>query len=107
MYDSMTIRGETMATSRLSLVQEKGQVTIPADIRRKLGIKKGDYVAFVETDQGILITPQEVVAMEALDRIGEALKEQGITLEELIVSGRDIRGDLVKERYGLADEPEA
>ena len=95
-----------MATSRLSLVQEKGQVTIPADIRRKLGIKKGDYVAFVETDQGILITPQEVVAMEALDRIGEALKEQGITLEELIVSGRDIRGDLVKERYGLADEPE-
>ena len=76
MYDSMTIRGETMATSRLSLVQEKGQVTIPADIRRKLGIKKGDYVAFVETDQGILITPQEVVAMEALDRIGEALKEQ-------------------------------
>ena len=102
----MTIRGETMATSRLSLVQEKGQVTIPADIRRKLGIKKGDYVAFVETDQGILITPQEVVAMEALDRIGEALQEQGITLEELIVSGRDIRGDLVKERYGLADEPE-
>ena len=30
-------------------VQEKGQVTLPADVRKRLGIKKGDLVAFVET----------------------------------------------------------
>ena len=33
------------------------------------GCKKGDLVAFVETEQGVLINPQEVVAMDALDRI--------------------------------------
>ena len=46
----------------LSKVQRKGQVTIPAGIRKKLGLKKGDLVAFVETEQGVLISPQDNVA---------------------------------------------
>jgi antitoxin PrlF len=86
---------------KLSAVQEKGQVTIPAEIRRKLGLKKGDLVAFVETEQGVLISPQEVVAMDILDRMGRVLREKGVTLEELIEDGRKIRGDLLEEEYGL------
>ena len=84
----------------LSVVQEKGQVTIPAEIRRKLGVKKGDLVAFIETEYGVLISPREVVAIEALDRIGQALKERGISLEEVIESGREIRGQLLEEKEG-------
>ena len=85
----------------LSVVQEKGQVTIPAEIRRKLGVKKGDLVAFIETECGIVISPREAVAMEALDRIGQALKERGISLEEVIESGREIRGQLLDEKDGI------
>ena len=33
-------------------VQEKGQVTLPLEIRRKLKLKKGDLVTFVETEDG-------------------------------------------------------
>ena len=94
-----------MSVLKLSVVQEKGQVTIPSEIRQKLGLKKGDVVAFVETEQGVLISPQEVIAMEALDRIGAILKEKGVTLEELIESGREVRGELVEEEYGLKPEP--
>jgi AbrB family looped-hinge helix DNA binding protein len=90
-----------MAALKLSVVQEKGQVTIPSEIRKKLGLKKGDLVAFVETEQGVLISPQEVIAAEALDQIGQILREKGLTLEELIDSGREIRGKLVEEEYGL------
>lgn len=93
-----------MPTTKLSIVQEKGQVTIPADIRRKLGLKKGDLVAFVETEQGVLISPQETIAINALDRIGDILKEEGLTLEELMESGREIRGKLLEEEYGLKGE---
>src|SRR5579884_3222606 len=95
----------TMAERKLVRVQEKGQVTIPTALRRKLGLKKGDLVAVMETPEGILITPQEVVAMKALDRIGAVLREKGLTLEELIESGREIRGDLLKEKYAI--EPDA
>lgn len=86
-----------------TIVQEKGQVTIPANIRKKLGLKKGDLVAFKETDNGVLISKREAIAMEALDKIGKALKEKGITLEELMESGREIRGEILKEEYGLKD----
>jgi len=87
-------------------VQEKGQVTIPLEIRRKLKLKKGDLVAFVETNAGVLITPAEVVVTQAAEAIGRSLKEKGITLEQLIERGREIRGDLLKEEYGLMDAPE-
>lgn len=90
-----------MPSVKLSAVQEKGQVTIPAEIRRKLGLKKGDLVAFVETDQGVLIRPQEVIAVDILDRMGRILKEKGVTLEELMEDGREMRGELLKEEYGL------
>ncbi len=93
-----------MPELKLVRVQEKGQVTLPVEVRKKLGLKKGDLVAFVETPDGILITPQEVVAMKALDRIGKALKEKGLSLEELMESGREIRAQIAKEKYGLSSD---
>jgi len=91
---------------KLATVQKRGQVTIPIELRRKLGIEEGGVVAFIETEEGILISPREVLAMDALDRIGEALRKQGVTLEELIESGREIRGQVVEEEYGLRAEKE-
>jgi AbrB family looped-hinge helix DNA binding protein len=89
---------------KLGRVQQRGQVTIPIELRRKLGIEEGGVVAFTETENGIVISPQQVLAMDALDRVGRVLKEQGISLEELIESGREIRAEMVQEEYGLDDE---
>ncbi|MEM3088702.1 MAG: AbrB/MazE/SpoVT family DNA-binding domain-containing protein, partial [Candidatus Bathyarchaeia archaeon] len=38
-------------------VTSKGTVTIPAEVRRKYGIRKGSKVEFIETEEGILIVP--------------------------------------------------
>ncbi len=86
---------------KLVRIQDKGQVTLPADVRRRLGLKKGDLVEVTETDEGVLISPRQVVAMKALDRVGQILREQGVDLNEMIESGRDIRGDLLTEEYGI------
>ena len=37
----------------------------------------------------------------ALDSIGEELRANGVTLDELIESGREIRKDLLREMYGI------
>jgi hypothetical protein len=37
--------------------------------------------------------------LELLDEIGESLRARGITLEELIQSGREIRQELYEEKY--------
>jgi antitoxin PrlF len=94
-----------MNDHKLVRVQEKGQVTIPTEIRKKLGLKRGDLVAVMETPDGVFITPQQVVATKALDRIGDVLKEQGLSVDELIASGREIRGELLEETYGITDTP--
>ncbi len=49
---------------------EKGTITIPVGVRRKLGLAKGSQVEFVETDEGILIVP--VVPLEALKGVDRA-----------------------------------
>jgi len=84
-------------------VQERGQVTIPKDIRDRLDLKKGDLVTFVETEEGVIIKPAEIVVSTALDEIGEALKERGLSLEELIERGREIRDDLIKDEYDIEE----
>jgi AbrB family looped-hinge helix DNA binding protein len=94
---------ELAMTTQVVRVQEKGQVTIPLEIRKKLNLKKGDLVTFVETESGVMIKPAEVIVTEALDEIGRALKEKGISLEEMIARGREIRGEMIKEEYGIAD----
>ena len=81
----------------------KGKILEDGTVR-KMQLKKGDLVAFVETEQGVLISPQETIAMDALDRIGKVLKAKGLTLEELRESGREIRGELLEKEYGLESE---
>ena len=94
---------EEMMQTLSVLVQEKGQVTIPLEIRKKLNLKKGDRVVFVETEKGVVIQPAEVVVSAALGEIGKELKRKGVTLEQLLERGREIRGELIKEEYGITD----
>ncbi len=42
-----------------SKISKKGQITIPKDVREKLGLKGGDKVIFESIAQGILIRKKE------------------------------------------------
>jgi AbrB family looped-hinge helix DNA binding protein len=65
-------------------IQENGQITLPSEWRDRLGLKKGDLIEFVETEQGLLVMPRVSVAIDALDRIAEALRAQGVSLDDLL-----------------------
>jgi AbrB family looped-hinge helix DNA binding protein len=41
----------------LATVQKRGQVTLPIEMCRTLGIEEGGIVAMIETEGGILISP--------------------------------------------------
>jgi AbrB family looped-hinge helix DNA binding protein len=83
------------------LIQERGQVTLPAKLRKKYGLKKGDAVVFRETEEGILISAKETAAMKLLDELGEKLQAEGVTLEQLMASGREERAKLLKSMYDI------
>jgi AbrB family looped-hinge helix DNA binding protein len=89
-----------MDVKRTYTIQENGQITLPIEWREKYGLKKGDLVSFVETDDGSLkVIPRVALAMDALDRIGAALKEKGISFEEMLATLEETRQELFDEKY--------
>lgn len=94
-----------MSTTKLARVRGEGQVTLPAEVRSKLGIKAGDLIAFELTDDGdVLVVPQQRLAIQSIAEADRLLVDQGLTLDEVIEHGRAIRSRLVKEMYGIDDE---
>ena len=59
-----------------------------------------DFAALRE----IAIEEHAQKVVEDLDEIGRILKEKGLTLEELMESGRELRGELLEKEYGLKSE---
>jgi AbrB family looped-hinge helix DNA binding protein len=86
-------------TKNIYIIQENGQVTLPIEFRRRYNLSKGDVVVFRETKEGLLISPKEALVMKLLDEIDEGLNAKGITLEELISSGHQIRQEIYGEKY--------
>ena len=60
----------------LAKVTSKGQVTIPIEIRKKLGVKNGDKILFVEEAGKIYILNSSIDALREAQRAfaGEAEK---------------------------------
>jgi bifunctional DNA-binding transcriptional regulator/antitoxin component of YhaV-PrlF toxin-antitoxin module len=97
----MAFEEYVMAAQRLIRIEHEGQVTLPDAFRHKHALREGDLVAVLETEDGVLITSREAIVTRVLDQIGTALREQGLLLDDLIESGREIRGELITERYNI------
>lgn len=53
---------ETPRVPYASRLTRKGQVTVPAAIRRQLGLKQGDKVAFVQEGDAVTLKPAQSIA---------------------------------------------
>jgi len=75
-------------------ISAKGQVTIPVEIRKRLSLKEGDKVVFMEKSGEIVLMNSNRLAFEDFQRdmAGEAEKA-GLNSEQDVV-------DLVKEVRG-------
>ena len=85
----------------LAKVTSSGQITIPVQIRRKLGIKEGDKVMFLEEGNSVVMVNSSLIALEKLQEAmkGEA-ERTGIQSEDDVVAlCKETRRELYEERY--------
>lgn len=70
----------------LAKITSKGQITIPIDIRRKLGVKEGDKILFIEEAGRIYILNASMEALREAQNafLGEA-ERMGLENEDDIV----------------------
>jgi len=64
-----------------SIVTTKGQLVIPARLRRRFGIKKGTMVTFTEDDGRLIVQP---VTREFIRALRGSLKGEPSALEILL-----------------------
>jgi bifunctional DNA-binding transcriptional regulator/antitoxin component of YhaV-PrlF toxin-antitoxin module len=93
------VRRHMLVAKTVYIIQENGQVTLPIEFRCRYNLKKGDAIVFKETAEGLPIGPREALGMKLLDEIGDELEARGISLDERIASGRDIRREIFDEKY--------
>ena len=82
----------------VSTVTRKGQVTVPAEIRKALGIKEGDKVTFVLEDGAARLTRRGSVA----DRTAGLFRtdQPPLSAEQLRAAAEQAIADEVVERSG-------
>ena len=79
-------------------VMSKGQVTIPKDVRKILGISSGDRITFVVENGNVRLINSAVYAMQLLQaQMANEAENTGLTSDEAIM-------DLVKEVRAESEE---
>ncbi len=76
-------------STETSVVTSKGQLVIPARLRRRFGIKKGTLIAFVEDDGRMVMQP---VTREFIRSLRGSLKGDSSALKVLLEERRRERG---------------
>lgn len=82
----------------IATVTSKGQVTLPASIRRRLGIREGSRIVFLEDDEGVRVVPEEAL-QEMFAVFDRVRKETGLTRKQLHARVKEARHRLWKEQY--------
>lgn len=84
----------------LAKITTKGQITIPIQIRRKLNLKDGDKVIFMEQNGKIIVENSTRVAlMEAQEAFNGEAERLGLKTEQDVVDMiKKIRKELQEEK---------
>ncbi len=70
--------------SETARVTSKGQVTIPKEVRERLGIEEGEDVEFTVNEDGTVTLRPQKSPREELDEVRERLSSLDVDVDELI-----------------------
>ena len=66
-------------------VSSKGQIVIPREIRKKLGVKCGEKLLVLTRDGDILLRKAKELSLDDIaERIDKVAKEEGIDVDKLV-----------------------
>ncbi|HEY1408914.1 MAG TPA: AbrB/MazE/SpoVT family DNA-binding domain-containing protein [Promineifilum sp.] len=81
-------------------VRQRGNLTLPAELRERYGIEPGDTFRIVDLDGIFVLTPMVPMVPELAREIERARLEAGLDTAELLQALREQRAGYVAETYG-------
>ena len=94
-----TIKGMKRAVVRLS---SKGQFTLPAEVRRKIGLRKGDYLKSYTVGDTLILLERVAAGPfeEIVERFSRMAAEKALDEKALTTLIKKARRALNRELYG-------
>lgn len=83
-----------------SHIRERGQLTIPKEVREEGALCDGEAVTIIPVGDSILVTPKKMGLEEARREIRKIMKNAGVSLEDLLEGLEEERTKLAEETYG-------
>jgi bifunctional DNA-binding transcriptional regulator/antitoxin component of YhaV-PrlF toxin-antitoxin module len=88
-----------MSQSTIRL-RERGELTLPAALRRKYGLRAGDLLSLIDLDDGAFVFSPHTPKLAMLgDKVGELLQEQGVSVDQMLLALEEEREQLYREHY--------
>jgi AbrB family looped-hinge helix DNA binding protein len=81
-------------------VDAEGNLTLPMELRESLGLQIGDTLKVMQTDDYVLLIPKRPLVPEFAEYMSKLVAQKGLTVDDLLASGEEIRDELFRERYG-------
>ena len=85
-------------TEIIATVSNKYQITLPADVRRRLGVGASDKIAFVLDEEGVRIEPVKLTLSDLYGSVPE-LPEETADLEKEIDEAMTAAADRIVGRH--------
>ena len=86
-------------------VTRNGRVTLPAEVRKALQVKEGDYIAAEARDSGVFLKPILIVYREEAGRqLDEILSRVKYTGPEPMPSADELAGDVADIIHNMRRE---
>ena len=96
---AMCVRYSHLMTHATLAVNEQGRVTIPAQLRRELGIESGSSLVAYVDDGRLILEPRAYLVARIQREARASLVSGGSVVDELI---NERRREAVREQAGLA-----
>lgn len=83
-------------------LRERGQVTIPYEYRKDLGLGKEDVLNVLKVGDVLILVPRQLSGDALSRKIETTMKKKGLTLDNLLSNLREQRKRYSKETYAKA-----
>jgi len=81
-------------------IRERGQLTIPYEYRKELGLEKEDVLNIIKIGEVLVLTPRQFAGDKVSKKIEVAMKKKGLKLQDLLSNLRTQRKRYSQEVYG-------
>ncbi|MBI3608170.1 MAG: AbrB/MazE/SpoVT family DNA-binding domain-containing protein [Nitrospirae bacterium] len=78
----------------------RGQLTIPASLRKELRLDEETTLSVVKAGEALVLTPKKLIGDAVAKKAARELKKTGLTLDDLLRDLEKQRRRYNRERYG-------